>query len=178
MEQRLRVKPLHVLLFVAALIISIGILFIPTDSAAFVSLGYLGVFLVTLIGAASLFIPGPTMIIAFNAGAILNPAIVSVVAGLGSAIGETTGYLIGYGGQALAGNRWQIHIEKAMKRYAFLTVFALSAIPNPLTDVGGLVAGWIRYPFPKYFLATFLGKVVRFGMAAMLGVWILRRSPF
>lgn len=169
---------LQVLVFITALSIGVGILLIPFGSVQSVVVGYGGVFVVALFSAASLFIPGPSMAVAFTAGARFNPLIVSLVAATGSAIGETTSYGAGYGSKSLISN--QVEEEGRYKRifewiqsHAFLTIFVLAAIPNFLTDMSGLIAGRIGYPFPRFLLATFLGKVIRFGVSAYLGARIL-----
>jgi membrane protein DedA with SNARE-associated domain len=37
--------------------------------------------------------------------------------------------------------------------------------------MSGIIAGRIEYPFPKFLLATFFGKSIRFGIAAYVGAW-------
>jgi len=62
---------------------------------------YLGVFIISFLGSASVLFPLPNFLIVFSSGAFLNPFLVAIVAGFGSAIGELTGYGVGYGGQKL-----------------------------------------------------------------------------
>lgn len=171
-------KPVAILIFVGSLALSLAVVFLPIDPRQVAAFGYGGIFVITLLGALSLFIPGPTMIAAFLIGSVLNPFWVSVVAGLGSALGETTGYLAGLASRALVtgpgtgrsqARYWRIFHWTAA--HPFLTIFLLSAIPNFLTDLGGLIAGRIAYAYPKYLLATFLGKSVRFGLGAYLGAY-------
>jgi membrane protein YqaA with SNARE-associated domain len=136
--------------------------------------GYLGVFIVTLIGAATLFIPGPTMIVTFVIGSLLNPILVSLVAGLGSAIGESTGYMAGYISRSLITpqektDTWYQRIFHWMSSNPFLTIFLMDAIPNLLGDIAGLIAGRIRYSYAKFLFASFLGKTIRFSLSAYLG---------
>jgi membrane protein YqaA with SNARE-associated domain len=155
-------------------VISFGVLFIPLDAQQLAAYGYGSIFLITLLGALSIFIPGPTMVAAFVIGSVLNPLIVSLVAGLGSAIGETTGYTVGYASRVWIqekddNNAWYWKIFRWMTTRPFLTIFILAAIPNFLTDLSGLIAGRIEYSYPKFLLATFLGKTIRFGLSAYLG---------
>lgn len=167
-------KALSILIFIGSLALSFSIFLIPVNTTELGLLGYGGMFLITLLGAMTLFVPGPTMVAAFVIGATLNPFLVSLVAGLGSAIGESTGYSAGYATRALVEeregkNRWYERIFGWMRSHPFFTIFILAAIPNFLTDVSGLIAGRIRYPYLKFLLATFLGKTIRFGMSAFLG---------
>lgn len=169
-----RQKTISILIFLAALALSLTVFLIPIDPERLRVLGYGGIFLITLLGAMTLFIPGPTIIAAFLIGSALNPLLVSLFAGLGSAIGETTGYTAGYATRALIrdpGEKavWYWKVLNWMLRYPFLTLFVISAIPNFITDISGLIAGRIRYPYWRFLLATFLGKTVRFGLSAYLG---------
>ena len=59
--------------------------------------GYLGIFLVSIIGSLSFFIPLPFFIVVMAAGATLNPLLVGIVAGIGATIGELLGYGVGIG---------------------------------------------------------------------------------
>lgn len=167
-------KIVSVLIIVASLALSLSIFLLPVKPEELRVLGYGGIFIITLLGAMTLFVPGPTMVAAFLIGSTLNPLLVSLFAGAGSAIGETTGYTAGYATRALIQDpaqttRWYWKVLNWMLRFPFLTLFALSAIPNPITDVSGLIAGRIRYPYWRFLLATFLGKIIRFGLSAYLG---------
>ncbi len=175
-----RQKITAIIIFLGSLALSLSVFLLPFKPEKLGVLGYGGIFIITLLGAMTLFIPGPTMIAAFLIGSTLNPLLVSLFAGLGSAIGETTGYTAGYATRALIRDpeektAWYWRVLNWMIRFPFLTLFVFSAIPNFLTDVSGLIAGRIRYPYWKFLLATFLGKTVRFGMSAYLGSEFGRR---
>ncbi len=175
-----RQKTLSILLFIVSLVFSLGIFLLKINPEELRVLGYGGIFVITLLGAMTLFVPGPTMVAAFFIGSALNPLLVSLSAGLGSAIGETTGYTAGFATRALIRDpdekvSWYWRILRWMLRYPFLTLFIISAIPNPITDISGLIAGRIRYPYWKYLLATFFGKTIRFGIAAYLGALLGNR---
>lgn len=167
-------KPISISVFVISILLSVAVLFIPLNPDEMKVYGYGGVFLITLFGAATLFIPGPTMVATFVVGAMLNPAIVALVAGLGSAFGESTGYAAGYASRAFItpqekNNTWYQRIFRWMSTHPFLTIFLLDAIPNFLGDIAGLIAGRIKYSYWKFLLASFLGKTIRFSLSAYLG---------
>ena len=61
--------------------------------------GYLGVFIISFLGNATIIFPAPSMIFVFVAASQLNPLLVAIIAGVGSALGESIGYLAGYGGR-------------------------------------------------------------------------------
>jgi membrane protein YqaA with SNARE-associated domain len=167
-------KLLSILILIVSIALSIGVFFLPLSPNDLATYGYGGVFIVTMLGAATLFIPGPTMIATFAVGATLNPIIVALVAGLGSALGESTGYAAGHASRALISaqersDTWYQRIFRWMARQPFLTIFILDAIPNLLGDIAGLIAGRNKYSYFKFLLASFLGKTIRFGISAYLG---------
>ena len=167
-------KPISIAVFTVSILLSLAVLFIPLNPDEMKAYGYGGVFLITLFGAATLFIPGPTMVATFVVGSMLNPLLVSLVAGLGSAVGETTGYAAGYASRAIITpqerkNTWYQRIFHWMGLHPFLTIFLLDAIPNLLGDIAGIIAGRIRYSYAKFLLASFLGKSIRFSISAYLG---------
>lgn len=167
-------KPISVGVFVLSILLSIAVLFIPLNPEELKTYGYGGVFLITLFGAATLFIPGPTMIATFIVGSMLNPVLVAIVAGLGSALGESTGYFAGYASRAIVtpqerNNTWYQRIFHWMGMHPFLTIFLLDAIPNLIGDIAGLIAGRTKYSYLKFLIASFLGKTVRFSISTFLG---------
>lgn len=167
-------KFLSILVLFISILLSIGVFFLPLNPDDLATYGYTGVFVITMLGAATLFIPGPTMIATFTVGALLNPALVALVAGLGSALGESTGYAAGYASLAVITpqerkDTWYQRIFGWMSSHPFLTIFLLDAIPNLLGDIAGLIAGRNKYSYFKFLLASFLGKSIRFSIAAYLG---------
>lgn len=175
-------KPISIGVFLLSILLSVAVFFIPLDPNELKVYGYGGVFIITLLGAATLFIPGPTMVATFVVGALLNPLLVSLVAGFGSAIGETTGYVAGYASRAFIttqerSSNWYQRIFHWMATHPFLTIFLLDAIPNFVGDIAGLIAGRIRYSYLKFLLASFLGKTIRFSLSAYLGAALSHYFP-
>jgi membrane protein YqaA with SNARE-associated domain len=169
---RPRVRPALVLL--AVFVLSAVLLFVPIDYKALGNYGYLGVFLVTLLATGAIVLPVPYLAFIVVAGSFLNPVLVAMAAGLGAALGEMTGYLLGYTGRSLIPqNRWYALVERGVSRYACPVVFVAAAVPNPFFDAVGIVAGATRMPVWLFFLACLLGKTVRFWLLAMVGDSIL-----
>jgi membrane protein YqaA with SNARE-associated domain len=132
--------------------------------------GYPAVFLVSLVTNAAFLLPAPGIALVFAAGGVLDPVAVGIIAGLGAALGELTGYLVGLSGQTVFEDRplyWRI--EKWMRKSGTLAIFILAAIPNPIFDVGGLIAGVLRMPVWRFILGAWLGKSLRFVMLAYFG---------
>ncbi|MEE9284684.1 MAG: hypothetical protein V3V35_03035, partial [Dehalococcoidia bacterium] len=93
------------------------------------TLGYPAVFLASLIGAAGMVVPLPSTAAIFFGGALLTPAYVGLIAGVGEAIGEITGYGLGYSGHAIVEhNRVYIRVERWVDRYGWVVVFIAALI--------------------------------------------------
>jgi len=136
--------------------------------------GYPGLFLISLIGNATVILPVPSFAVAFAMGGVLNPLAVGIVSGLGATIGEMTGYLAGVGGRAVIEKQpLYIRLEGWMRKGGPLVIFLLAAIPNPAFDVGGLVAGALRMPAWQFFVAGWAGKSLRFTLLALGGHFFL-----
>ncbi len=159
------------LLAVASLlgVLALAFFYFGTDVSGLKSYGYAGLFIVNVIGAASILLPSPAGASVFGGGALLEsflgvPAFVWVglVAGLGEAIGELSGYAAGYGGRIMVQDRPQYHqVRRWMQRHGTATVFLMSTVPNPLFDVAGLAAGAAQMPIKRFFLAVLAGKVTK-----------------
>ena len=129
--------------------------------------GYLGLFFISILGNATLILPAPVFVMACAAGLIYGPIGVGLVAGIGSAIGELTGYMAGAGGKALIPQgRVYEQLHHFMQRHGMLAIFLLAAIPNPIFDVGGIIAGALQMKGWKFLLAAALGKSIRLGLTA------------
>lgn len=153
------------------LMVSGGILLAWEQIQILGAYGYPAIFLVSLFGNAILFLPAPSFALVLAAGASLDPLLVGLVAGTGAAIGEMTGYLAGYSGQAVLQDRPLYNrIKGWMSTKGILVIFIFAAIPNPFFDIGGIVAGVIRMPAWQFLFATGLGKSLRFALLAGLGV--------
>jgi uncharacterized membrane protein YdjX (TVP38/TMEM64 family) len=134
------------------------------------SWGYAGVFIINVLGNATVLFPLPSLAINFAGGSILNPFVVGLVAGVAEPIGELSGYLAGYGGSAIFETKPRYaRVKGWMQKRGFLTIFVLSAIPNPLFDMAGMAAGALRFPLWKFLLSCWLGKTLKATLIALLG---------
>jgi len=134
--------------------------------------GYIGVFFVSMFSAATIFIHAPDWAVVITMGGILNPYLVGIVAGIGSGIGEITGYLVGSGARELSDTKLGKYRD-FIKKYGVAAVFVLAFIPNPLFDVAGLVAGALNIRIWKFIIACILGRTLRYILLAYFGAWAL-----
>lgn len=159
----------------AAIGISVGIVLLREPIKEFAIYGYPGVFLISLIGNATLILPAPSYAVVFAVGGALNPVAVGIVAGLGAALGELTAYLAGVGGRAVVKDRALYRrLENQMRsKGGVMIIFLLALIPNPAFDIGGIVAGTLRMPVWQFVLAAWAGKSIRFMLVAFSGQFLL-----
>jgi membrane protein DedA with SNARE-associated domain len=157
----------YLLLLAAALLTIILVTVLvqkPTNFDEYVkSSGYVGVFLMALIGSASPVWPLPgSWAIFIAAGLGLNPIILGLIGGIGEPIGELTGYTAGFGGQiALQRFKRYKQIENWMRRWGGPTIFVVSAIPNFFIKAATIAAGGLRYPLWKFFIFCWAGKTIK-----------------
>lgn len=155
---------------VSAVVISLAIATFHDELARFERYGYPGVFLISLLGNATVIFPAPSLAVVFSMGGVLNPLLVGLVAGVGEALGELTGYLAGYGGRAVIENRETYErLERWMQRNGAATILVLSAIPNPIFDLAGIAAGALRFPLARFLLSCWLGKTIKTVTFALIG---------
>jgi len=160
---------------VAIVVFSIAIYFSKGLTGDVEAYGYLGVFIIAILGAAVIIVPVPHLPFIFVMGAILNPWLVGLMAGLGEPIGEIPAYMAGFSGRSSMQNRKvYIKLRGWMQRRGTVVLFLFSAIPNFFFDIVGAVAGAMRYPFWKYMLVVFAGKTVKGLLVAFAGHWALR----
>ena len=155
---------------IISILISVIIIAFRNELARLSEFGYLGIFLINLVGSATVIIPAPSLVATFIGGSIYNPLLVGIFSGVGASIGEITGYLAGYGGSAaIKETKNYKRIEKWMNINGFATILSLALIPNPIFDLSGIFAGVTHYSFKKYFTAVLIGKTVRFIVISYLG---------
>jgi membrane protein YqaA with SNARE-associated domain len=108
--------------------------------------------------------------VAFAMGNVLNPLGVALAAGAGAALGELTGYLAGYTGQAIIPHsRTYVSLEQWTRRYGGFAIVALALIPNPFFDIAGATAGVLRMPVGWFLLWTWIGKTLKMLIIAYAG---------
>lgn len=136
--------------------------------------GYPGIFLFSILANATILVPIPGVIFTSAMGAVFNPLWVSVAAGAGAALGELSGYLAGFSGQAVVENSKQYErVVGWMEKYGDITILVLAFIPNPLFDLAGMTAGILKMPVWKFLIFCVIGKILKMMMFAYAGDWVM-----
>jgi membrane protein DedA with SNARE-associated domain len=137
--------------------------------------GYPGIFLLSFLAYATVFLPAPGVAMVFTMGAVFNPLLVALVAGAGASLGELTGYLAGFSSQPVV-ERMKIYQRLLvwLKKYGALAILVLAAIPNPIFDMTGAAAGALKMPVRKFLFWTWIGETIKMLMFAYAGASSLK----
>jgi len=124
--------------------------------------GYFGIFLLSLIGALSVIFPIPYTVVIFTLGGIkeFEPLFIATAAGLGSAIGEFSGYLLGFGGRKVISEKYKKKMDFLLKifdKYGLVAIFLFALTPLP-DDLLFIPLGVIRYNLIRAFIPALIGK--------------------
>jgi uncharacterized membrane protein YdjX (TVP38/TMEM64 family) len=171
-KSRIGVVVLRVLALLAVVGITVYVFSIRAHVKEFAAYGYPGVFLIALMANATVFLPAPGVAVIFAMGSVFKPLGVALAAGTGGAIGELSGYLAGFSGQAVV-ERTDIYekINPWIKKYGGWTILVLAAIPNPFFDIAGIAAGMAKMPLWKFFLFCWIGQLIKMAMFAYAGAY-------
>ena len=99
------------------------------------------------------------------------------VCGAGGALGELSGYLAGFSGQAIVERAdYYARIKDWMEehnRASNLAIMGLAFIPNPFFDLAGIASGALRIPISRFLLFCLIGKVLKMLVFAYAGAnWL------
>jgi len=143
-----------------------------SEFVQFAKYGYIGALIISFLAGATVLVPVPSVFIVFSLGAVLNPLYVGIIAGVGEAVGSMVIYVTGY-----SGNRAMHALDQGvMLRFrdwirtkGAVSVFAMSAIFNPLFFPFTAIAGMMHYGWWRFLLLCLAGKTVKNIMVATLG---------
>jgi membrane protein DedA with SNARE-associated domain len=134
-----------------------------------VQYGYFGIFLISMLGAMSVFVPIPYTVVIFilgglrsGGGWVFDPLLIAVAAGTGAAVGEFSGYLIGLGGRKVIGEKYKKKMDflvKLFKKFGPLVIFVFALTPLP-DDLLFIPLGVMRYSVLQAFFPALLGKFI------------------
>ena len=142
----------------------------------FEGLGYLAVFIITVVASATIILPAPAAVTVGAFGALLNPWLVGAVAAAGQTLGEMSGYYVGWSGKGVAsGIRGYPTTRRWMRRHGGVTLFVLALIPNPFFDVAGMIAGATNFGVFRFVAFSMPGRTIKNIGFACAGVELFGR---
>ena len=134
--------------------------------------GYLGAFIISILGGATIIIPVPMLaVVAALASALGTPWEVAIL-GFSSAAGEVIGALIiyytGKGAGTAINNPKHSRVQKVfnkmvgfIERRGSWALFAVTFIINPLFYPAAFVCGAIKFRLSKFLIVVIIGKLIK-----------------
>lgn len=116
-------------------------------------------------------IPYTLVILLLSMRGAMNPLLLTIAGGIGSGIGEFSGYALGYYGRTMISKKRQRkmnYMVKVLNRYGSIVIFLFALTPLP-DDLLFVPLGILRYSFIKAFIPCFLGKLLMCGILAFGG---------
>ncbi len=144
--------------------------------------GYIGAFVISIFGGATIIIPVPMQAVTFALGSAMGNVRQVAILGLSAATGELLGaytiYMTGRGaGQALSqarSGRIQLLYERMlgiMERRGPIVLFLVASVVNPFFYPTAMAAGALRLGLGKYTAIVFVGKVIKCMTVVFLGYY-------
>ena len=124
--------------------------------------GYVGAFLISVLGSLIPFLPVPYLIPIVLMSKTLDPLLLGILAGIGGAIGKLTSYGLGRFGRRLLKEerrRKMTILGRAIGKYGALAVFLFALTPLP-DDIIYIPIGLAGFDLIKFMFANALGKVI------------------
>ncbi|MFH0942819.1 MAG: VTT domain-containing protein [Candidatus Beckwithbacteria bacterium] len=131
----------------------------------FLRFGYLGIFGFNLVGPGMFLIPA--------ASRFFNIAGVATVTALGMAFNDAVSWLAGKNGDIVFPRGRRVEkIKVSIKKYGPYALFFWALIPFPY-DFIAVIAGYLKLPFWRFLIPTFLGRLVRFLLmgSGIVAIW-------
>ncbi|MFA5125473.1 MAG: VTT domain-containing protein [archaeon] len=144
--------------------------------------GPIGVFFLSIITNATVFLPFPVLELALFASGpvdvfglgIFSPLVFGVAAGAGAGIGELSGYFCGRGGRHILKKLKKEQAEKIsgyakkLEKEGFIALIIFAFLPLPF-DLAGVAAGIVKFPIHLFMLGCAIGKIPRYSLIAYAG---------
>ncbi|MEJ2739437.1 MAG: VTT domain-containing protein [Dehalococcoidia bacterium] len=139
-------------------------------------LAYFIVLGVSFLSSCTILFPAPGMAFTMAAASIWNPVPVAIMTAIGASLGELTAYYAGYLGKKMIIDE-QMHAYKWAKswmdRYGIWAVFIFALVPMFVFDLVGIIAGALRLPIWKFYLACLAGRIPRSFVEAYIGAGVI-----
>ena len=167
---------------IVTLLMAIAVIYYWEWVRALEGYGYLGAFLISILGGATIIVPVPMLAVVFALGGVMKYTwLIGAAAGIGETLGALTIYMTGYGGGVALYRSKHGKIQAAyerlmrlMERRGSITLFLLSAVLNPFFYPAALAAGALRFGVRRYFLICWAGKTIKGMTVAYVGYYGLR----
>jgi membrane protein DedA with SNARE-associated domain len=170
---------------VATILMVIAVIYYKDELNSLQHWGYLGAFIISILGGATVIIPVPMLAVVFALGGTMDQpwqvALVGISSALGELVGALTIYMTGHGaGRAIIESRHgkiQSAYEKLlglMERRGPIVLFIVASVINPFFYPAALAAGALRFGLLKYSAIVLAGKIIKCMTIVFAGYWGLK----
>ncbi len=177
MSPKLRLTLARLLALVFVIAISVYVFSIREQAGQLAKYGYPGIFVLSILANATVLLPAPGVLFVSAMGAVFNPLWVGIVSGAGASLGELSGYLAGFSGQAVM-ERAAVYNRlldwmRRYKIYSYFAILVLAFVPNPFFDLAGIAAGTLKIPISRFLALCWIGKTCKMLLFAYAGAGLL-----
>ncbi|GAG45948.1 unnamed protein product, partial [marine sediment metagenome] len=154
---------------VATILMAVGVVVWNEEIRELQQFGYVGAFIISILGGATIIIPVPALAVVFTLGGVMEYTwLVGIAAALGELVGALTIYATGHGaGLAISKSKHgkiQAAYEKLlglMERRGPIVLFIVASVVNPFFYPAALAAGALRFGLTKYTIIVLAGKLIK-----------------
>lgn len=154
---------------IATILMAVGVVVWNEEIRELQQFGYVGAFVISVLGGATIIIPVPALAVVFTLGGVMEHAwLVGIAAALGELVGALTIYMTGHGAGRAISNSKHGKIQRAyekllgmMERRGPIILFIVASVINPFFYPAALAAGALRFGIWKYTIIVFAGKIIK-----------------
>ncbi len=130
--------------------------------------------IIGFLSSFTIFFPSPFFVLIFPLLLHFSPFWLGVFFGIGSALGELTGYYTGFFSERIFFKKYEKYLkfvdEKFKKYHPSFVIFIFAATPSPF-DAVGIFCGLIKYDLKDFLTFTILGKIIKYWAIAYIGYY-------
>ena len=160
---------LGVLGIVATILMAVAVVVWNEELRELQQFGYVGAFVISVLGGATIIIPVPALAVVFTLGGVMEYAwLVGISSALGELVGALTIYMTGHGAGRAISNSKHGKVQRAyekllglMERRGPIVLFIVASVVNPFFYPAALAAGALRFGILKYTVIVLAGKIIK-----------------
>ena len=130
--------------------------------------------IIGFLSSFTIFVPSPFFVLIFPLLQHFSPFWLGILFGIGSALGELTGYYTGFFSERIFLKKYEKYLklveEKFNKYHPSFVIFIFAATPSPF-DAVGLFCGLVKYDIKDFLTFTALGKIIKYWVLAYVGYY-------
>ncbi len=145
---------------------------------SFATISYMGVFVACFASTATILLPAPGILVVLRYAQVFNPVVIVLLGGIGTAVGEMVGFLLGWSGNELMKINKEWGLFSWFTKHPNIMVFLFSMIPFPVFDIVGITAGATKMNPLKFLGLCAIGKTIKMAAFVMFFNLIVSGFPF